>query len=168
MMSNGPRLCPTWSSRLCSTRTRTTVNSSMSTYVTTSRRSSGKPIHEHLSIPTAPFLVRNFEHSPRPFLPAFSSGLGRLLEAGELTDTSLLANFQILPRVASGPTFQKGLYCGGALPGALQGLSLLENYFLRRLRRPPWLLRSPRRFASASVPVLSLTSHFYLALRSTS
>ena len=56
----------------------------MSTYVTTSRRSSGKPIHEHLSIPTAPFLVRNFEHSPRPFLPAFSSGLGRLLEAGEL------------------------------------------------------------------------------------
>ncbi|CAK9049018.1 unnamed protein product [Durusdinium trenchii] len=90
----------------------------------------GELVHEHLRDHVTQIL---WQADPRAFEYTHRTAWADFLKQESLTDTSLLANFQILPRVASGPTFQKGLYCGGALPGALQGLSLLENYFLRRL-----------------------------------
>jgi hypothetical protein len=55
------------------------------------------------------------------------------LKAEKLTEDLLLKSYQIIHRVSAAPTFRKGLYCGGAEAGLIQGLDLLENYITSRL-----------------------------------
>ena len=94
--------------------------------------------YTHRNVPRLLYRYPFLSFPPRsaPSAPPFTQAWNEFLQRESLNDASLLANFQLLPRVAPGPSFQKGLYCGGGLPGALQGLTLLENYFLFRLEAP--------------------------------
>ena len=58
------------------------------------------------------------------------------LKEQNLDEAKLLKSYQIIPRVASAPTFRKGIYAGGGELGAIQALTLLENYLVGRLAAP--------------------------------
>ena len=109
---------------------------------------SGVRTRRSLSILTASFLGCNYCFSVLFLLfPSFHSFffLSRLfhseawadfLKEQNLDEAKLLKSYQIVPRVASAPTFRKGIYAGGGELGAIQALTLLENYLVGRLAAP--------------------------------
>lgn len=88
-----------------------------------------------------------------------------------LTEEVLLKSYQVIPRVGASPTYRKGLYAGAGEAGAVQALSLLENYLTTRLAAPQFATSTVKvcchnhtpfdlaaHFADTSLPAFSLTA----------
>ena len=115
----------------------------------------GQLVHDHLYGDTSQLIweaepkIFEYGHRAAPWLscfllffldsfscPALSQAWKDFLAEEKLTEENLLKNYQIIPKVSPGPSYHKGLYAGGGEAGALQALTLLENYFLCRLASP--------------------------------